>query len=1044
MIAAQAVRILHASVPGRARYAVRALERNNQLAHGVEQALRATPGVHAVHANPLTGTVLLRFAASVPRDVLDNALVAALRDVVPQAAVADTPAATAWIHTQVTASARAFVRSLSSWRVHGQPTQRARSTAATRKVNPALAAEDKQTPSWHVLGVAQVCEALHIPDANGHSDSSAEQRLNAEGPNALTPPPQRSEFAIFLAQLSSTPVLMLAGSAVLSVATGGVGDALAILAVLGINATLGYVTESGAERSIASLSRAPSPCAPVLRAGRTQPVPTERVVRGDVLVLSAGVFVAADARVIRAEELTVDESSLTGESVPVQKHSAAIQDPEAPLGERLSMVYRGTLITGGSGLALVVGTGDRSEIGRIQTLASSVQSNPTPMQRQLDRLGTQLAWGAGAACAATLGVGLLRGGALLPMFRTAVSLAVAAVPEGLPTVAITTLALGLSRMRDQHVLVRQLAAVETLGSVQVICVDKTGTLTVNRMSVTALQAGLTFYAQTGGTFVAADGGHSLPTGPDLDWLLRVAVLCNEVELVVEQGSLLLRGSATESALVQLALDAGCDVRALRAEHPCVRMKRRSEAHSYMASVHQTEATWLLAIKGRPSEVLAMCRSYMRDGERHALGDAERSRIENDNERMAGRALRVLGFAFSDQSTSCDSPQDLVWAGLVGMQDPPREGVALVIKRFRQAGIRTIMITGDQTGTAEAVGKQVALSDNDHLEIVDSTRLDRIEPAVLSALAQRAHVFARVSPAHKLQIVDALQHSGLVVAMTGDGVNDSPALKAADIGIAMGAGGSSVAREVADVVLEDDELMTLVSAVEQGRAIYADIRKAVHFILSTNLTEILYTFTCVASGMGEPLTPLQLLWINLITDIFPELALAVQPPESDVMHCPPRDPARPMFTGDDLARIGGEGTVMTLGALGAYFWARSRGGAGARPSTVGFMTLTLTQLLHGYSARSETHTIFDRGGVPYNRWLHIAVGGTMATQVLANLVPPLRRLLGTVALSPADWLVVLAGATGPFLINELTKLALRPDPNGPRVSVAPARLPGGAK
>jgi Ca2+-transporting ATPase len=458
------------------------------------------------------------------------------------------------------------------------------------------------------------------------------------------------------------------------------------------------------------------------------------------------------------------------------------------------------------------------------------------------------------------------------------------------------------------------------------------------------------------------------------------------------------------------------------------MRRRSQTRNYMATLHETEQGPLVLVKGRPSEVLGMCSTYVKEGRRLPLDEAAAAQIENDNERMAGHALRVLGFAFCESGFSDDEElKNLVWVGLAGMQDPPRPNVAEVLARFRRAGVRTVMITGDQSATAQAVARQVQVSENGHIEIVDSTRLDRIEPAVLGALANRAHVFARVSPAHKLQIVTALQRTGSVVAMTGDGVNDSPALKAADIGIAMGGGGTTVAREVADVVLEDDELMTLVTAIEQGRTIYDDIRKAVHFILSTNLGEILYTFTCVAGGLGDPLTPMQLLWINLLTDVFPELALAVQPPEEDVMARPPRDPRRPMFTKDDLIRISWEGTVITGGALAAYIWAYRRSGPGAHAGTVGFTALTLAQLLHAWSTRSETHTIFDKTSLAQNKWLPLAVGGTMLLQVLANLVPGIRRLLGTVPLTPVDWMVALTAAIGPFLINELTKLALRPSP-----------------
>ena len=885
-------------------------------------------------------------------------------------------------------------------------------------------------PAWHQLDLTRILGELDVSDTAGLSRQRASARLLAEGSNALLPPPVRSELRILVDQLRSVPVMMLGLSAVLSVATGGVGDAVAILAVIAINAAIGYATESGAERTIAALTHTPQPAVPVLRDGVVCEVPVEQLVRGDILVLHAGVFVAADARLVSCSDLTVDESSLTGESMPVAKRAERLAESQVALAERLNMVYRGTLVTGGSGQALVIATGRATQLGNIQALASSVEARLTPLQQQLDKLGEQLALGAGVACAATLGVGVLRGQALLPMFRTAISLGVAAVPEGLPTVAIITLANGLKRMRKEHVIVRQLSAVETLGGVQVVCLDKTGTLTINRMTVVAVQAGLHALEVQGGTFVSTEGWRLGGEAPDIHALLRVAVLCNEVELqhTGDRSRPLLRGSATESALIELALAAGMNVEDVRTQHPLCSTQRRAQARNYMATVHAASDGWVLALKGRPSEVLALCSSYRADGQVLPLDAPIRARIEQDNERLAGRALRVLGFAYRPSRELPDAiaevTDSLIWVGLIGMQDPPREGVAEVIGRFHAAGVRTIMITGDQSATAQAVGKQVGIARDGSIEIVDSSRLDRVEPDVLRSLAGRADVFSRVSPAHKLQIVQALQDAGMIVAMTGDGVNDGPALKAADIGIAMGAAGTNAAREMADVVLEDDQLRTLISAIEQGRTIYDDIRKAVHFILATNLTEIAYTFTCVAAGLGQPLSPLQLLWINLITDVFPELALAAQPAESDVLSRPARDPARPMFTRQDLVRVGGEGLVMTLGALAAYLTTMRRAGPGPLASTVGFTTVTLVQLLHAISARSETHSVFDREPFARNRYLPLALGGSAVAQVLVNVLPGARGLLGLLPMGPADWLTALAAATGPFVINELIKQVMR--------------------
>jgi Ca2+-transporting ATPase len=1038
---APSISLIHARVPGRRRYAVSALRRDDELCARAAQRLRAVDGVTDVRASPLTSTVLVQFASEEACEQIEAALCELFSAVIVHPPVPAAPAS----GPNLFAGIKAKLQSRAAEPRAPRQTSTQGASGASAQVDAAPAAPPPDSDeAYHALTIEEVFAKIE-GRAEGLTGADAAARLAADGPNALRPAPRRSQLRILLDQFASTPVAMLGASALLSAFTGGIGDAVAILAVLGINAGIGYGTESGAERTITSLTAAPNLEVMVLRDGKELRVLTSEIVRGDVVLLSPGVIVPADGRVISAQDLTIDESALTGESMPVGKAALDGFEPHVPLAERVNMVYRGTLVTGGSGRVVIVATADRTEVGRIQSLASGVEQRDTPMQQQLDKLGSQLAVGAGVACAATMGVGILRGQAPLPMLRTAISLGVAAVPEGLPTVAISTLALGLSRMRDEKVLVRQLAAVETLGSVQVVCLDKTGTLTENRMSVVALNAGRSAFAVQDGRLKDSKGAAVEGLGADVATMLHVSVLCSEVELDEVRGACVLKGSPTESALVQLAMDLGIDVREVRNRHPLRSMQRRAERRNYMSTLHDTLSGRFLAVKGRPSEVLAMCAAQLLDGEIVPLSDDERERIETENECLAGRALRMLGIAYLDREGEIthdgDSLPELVWIGLIGMEDPPRPGVADVIASFHTAGIRTVMITGDQSATAQAIGKAVGLSENGSVEIVDSTRLDKLDPEVLSALAQRTHVFSRVSPAHKLQIVQALQRAGYVVAMTGDGINDGPALKAADIGIAMGAGGTTVAREVADVVLSDDKLQTLVLAIQQGRTIYEDIRKAVHFILSTNLSEILYTFASVVAGLGEPLTPMQLLWINLLTDVFPELALAVQPPESDVLARPPRDPHRPMFVREDLLRIGLEGTVITTSVLGAYVWARRALGPGPQASTVGFTALTLAQLLHAISARSEHHSIFDREHLARNPWLVAAISGTILLQLGASFIPGLRSLLGTVPMTPRAWGVSLAAAGTPFLVNEALKLTARRE-RGTPASPMPSAVPEG--
>ncbi|NTV43505.1 MAG: HAD-IC family P-type ATPase, partial [Syntrophobacteraceae bacterium] len=619
--------------------------------------------------------------------------------------------------------------------------------------------------------------------------------------------------------------------------------------------------------TIQSLKRLVRPSAEVIRDSNAARISAEELVPGDLLVLKPGTSVGADCRLVETSHLTLDESVLTGESMPVMKSPEALTRPDIPLADRVNMVYMGTLVTGGHGIAVVVATGMYTEVGQLQMLVSEAESPETPMERQLTKIGDQLVLISGAACGIVFVVGLLRGYGFLQMFKTAISLAVAAVPEGLPAVATTTLALGIRRMRHHRVLIRKLEAVETLGCVQTICFDKTGTITLNRMSVLRVFTGMKRLHVSDGRFHAGEDAVDPLSCQELSRLIEVVVLCSETEILMDKGAYVLRGTPTENALVQMAIDCSVDVVWLRTGYPRVKTNYRSENRQFMGTLHEKEdGEAFIALKGSPTEVLAMCDRQIKDGAEVPLTEEDRLQVELENDQMAGNALRVLGVACSigEGEEKFGAEEGFTWLGLVGMADPVRPGVRDLVARFHTAGIDTVMITGDQSATAYAIGKELDLSSGEQLEILDSTDLASADPELIRALSERVHVFSRVSPAHKLQIVRALQDTGRTVAMTGDGMNDGPALKAADIGIAMGAGGTDIAREVADLILEDDDLETMIIAVRDGRAIYNNIRKSLHFLLATNFSEIIVMLLTVAAGVGSPLNAMQLLWINLLS------------------------------------------------------------------------------------------------------------------------------------------------------------------------------------
>jgi Ca2+-transporting ATPase len=857
---------------------------------------------------------------------------------------------------------------------------------------------------------------------------TADNRLIENGPNKLQEAKSRSGFSIFFDQMNSLPVYLLGAAAGVSIATGGVLDAVVIMGVVVANGIIGYFTENDAEKTIDSLKNLVKPTAEVVRGGHTMEISAEQVVVGDLLVLKPGSYVAADCRIISSSRLSIDESMLTGESMPVSKRTTTLKNENTPLADRSNLAYMGTLVTGGQGLAVVVATGQSTQVGALQRLLTDTGTPKTPIERQLEKMGDQLVLLCGAICGVVFGIGFFRGYGYIQMLRMAITLAASAVPEGLPAAATINFALGITNMRKHGVLVRRLQAIETLGAVQTVCLDKTGTITQNRMSVVRIYSGTRRFEVAEDIFVSAPSLGDPLEICEIRQLIITCALCNEVKINGNDasGEPELFGSPTEKALVRLAIHSGLDIRKIWKQFRFLKIRHRAENRLFMSTMHGFRANGhkLYSIKGSPTEVLRMCNRHMVDGKIVPLTEADRQEIVTQNQRMAGDALRVLGFAFYDlkKDEKFEKETELIWLGLIGMTDPIREGVPDLIKVFHRAGVKTVMITGDQSTTAYAVASELNLSEDDQLRILDSAELTSLDPAALQALAKKVHVYSRVSPAHKLKLVQALQAAGHTVAMTGDGINDGPALKASNLGIALGQSGTDVAREVADIILEEDNLEILIRALEEGRTTYGNIKKSVHFFLSTNLTEIQIMFAAMALGIGFPLNVMQLLWINIISDIFPGLALSREKPAADLMQKPPRESDQALFSSEDFKQMLVESSIITGGSLAAYGYGLFRYGAGAQAGSLAFQSLTIGQLLHAFSCRSKQKSIFDRQKLPANPSLTWSVGGSLALQVLTMVVPGLRNFLGVTSLGLVDAAVIGATAVLPFLTNEARKLS----------------------
>ncbi len=908
----------------------------------------------------------------------------------------------------------------------------------------------RQDP-WHAREPEDVFASLGTSPDAGLSQAEAAARLAEFGPNELREAPRPTFWRMLLEQFNNFIVIFLIVASIVSAVVGDVVEAAAILAIVILNALLGVIQERRAEEALAALRRMAAPEAHVFRDGHRLLLPGRELVPGDLVLLEAGNYVPADLRLIESANLRVEEAALTGESVPVEKDARVTLRQDVQLGDRLNTAFMGTLVNYGRGKGVVISTGMHTQIGMIATMLQLVQEEPTPLQQRLDRLGKTLGMAALVVCALVFLVGWLRGYPPLDMFLIAVSLAVAAVPEGLPAVVTITLALGMREMIKRHALIRRLSSVETLGSATVICSDKTGTLTQNQMTATRLWVdGLDFeisgrgYAPQG-EFHLNGKSVELREYPAALTALWVAVLANDASLEPsekEASGFQLAGDPTEGALIVAAAKAGASRDAFHLAYPRIDEVPFDSARKRMTTVHRvrdpqpedfspfydTSAQgWIVAAtKGAPDVVLDLCTRYQRIHDEPApLDDEARRRILDANDHMTRQALRVLAVAYRaerevpDQLVAEHVERDLVFVGLIGMIDPARPEVLPAMEKARRAGIRTLMITGDYPETARAIAKDIGLLQPGH-KVMSGSELAQIDDATLQHEVLHTDVFARVSPEHKVRIVEALKNNGQVVAMTGDGVNDAPALKRADIGVAMGITGTDVAKETADMVLTDDNYVSIVAAVEQGRIIYSNIRKFVFYLLSCNVAEILIIFLATMAGLPSPLTPIQLLLLNLITDGLPALALGYEKGDPDTMDQPPRPPSEPIINRWMRTGIIVQTLAITSVTLGAYFIGlRAHPEMPAFAETMAFVTLSFSELLRAFTARSERYPLL-KIGLLTNMRMFYAVAGSLVVLVAVVYLPFLQRIFDTVSLGLAQWELILPLLFVPAVAAELTK------------------------
>jgi Ca2+-transporting ATPase len=879
---------------------------------------------------------------------------------------------------------------------------------------------------WHARSSAEVADALRTDAVAGLPAAEAARRLAADGPNELPRADAVSPLTVLVAQFRSVVVWILLGAVLVSAGLGETIDAVAILAIVVLNAVIGFLQEYRAERAVAALARLTAPRARVVRDGGSVVVPAAEVVRGDVLLLDAGDLVAADARVVDARLLRTGEAPLTGESVPVEKTDDACPADTA-LADRRSMVFLGTSVASGSARAIVVATGGATELGRIAALLETASHDATPLQRKLDQVGRNLLWACLAIVVVVFGLGLARSVDLLELFMSAVSLAVAAIPEGLPAVVTVALALGVQRMARRKALVRRLPSVETLGSAQVICTDKTGTLTVGEMTVRKIVTADGIFAVTGEGYgtegsIFADGAEQPADGDAvLERLLVAAAGCNDAELTCRDGRAGVVGDPTEGALLVVAAKGGVTRERLEADMPRVATLPFDADRKRMTVLRRCGSEVRALAKGAPEVILERCTRLRTARGVEPLDDTGRARMLEASAVLASDALRVLGLAErAVDEAGADPEQELVFLGLVGMQDPPRAEAQEAVARCRRAGVRTVMITGDHPDTARAIARELGILGPGDDALVGRD-LDALDDASLARRVASVAVYARVTAEHKLRIVRAWKAGGAVVAMTGDGVNDAPALREASIGIAMGIAGTEVTKEAADLVIADDNFASIVDAVEEGRGIYDNIAKTLGYLLAGNAGELLVMLVAALLGWPLPLLPIQLLWINLVTDGLPALGLATDPIDAGVLDRPPRAPEVQLLNRRFLRRVAFTGALSATVSLVAFAAALGDGIGAARNAA--FSVLVFDELLRSFAARSDTRTVWEVGLLSNLRLVGIVVG-SFALQLLILNTAPLQAAFGAEPVSVNQCAVWIALGAIPVTVLELAKIVRR--------------------